>query len=176
MASLAEKLKKIKEGLKTPPKLSDVEKEKITTTFEGMKEILDDTLEIILEKDRKEAFRYTNILVTAIQQADIDFIAGAEVEEEQIHQVEEKKQPSGPVEKPDFEAFMENISDRQRNIGLRSLDCFQQFPEVGYDIVCPDCSMEKMIACIRMEDPSVDPNKDYELDLKMMQEKQDKPP
>ena len=46
-SSLKEKLQKIFEELKTPPKLSEVEKDKISKTFEAMKEVLDDTLEIV---------------------------------------------------------------------------------------------------------------------------------
>ena len=156
-SSLKEKLQKIFEELKTPPKLSEVEKDKISKTFEAMKEVLDDTLEIVLEMDRGEAFRYTNILVTAIQEADANFMGGVELETPIIAIAA----PTGPVPRPDFAALRENLTEEQLAIGLRSLDCFQQFDEVGDDIVCPDCSMEKMFACIRREDPSVDPKRDF---------------
>ena len=169
---LKERLQQIKEDLKTPPKLSSVEVEKITATFEAMKEILDDTLEIVLEKDRAEAFRYTNLVVSAIQQADVNFIGGLVAPEEKDEEDPDnpkklKKGPVGPVAKPDFKAFSDNLTPAQMNVAMR-LDCFRQYEEVGDAIVCADCSMEKMIACIRMEDPSIDPNDDFKLDLKMM--------
>ena len=187
MASIVDKLKKIREDLKTPPTLSTVEAEKITATFEAMKEILDDTLKIVLEKDRAEAFRYTNLVVTAIQQADTNFIGGV-VAEKLINEENDPNEiiePDGlnavrtskePVEKPDFIAFTQGLSTRQMNVAKR-LDCFKQFQdeEVGDAIVCDDCSQEKMIACIRMEDPTIDPNDDYELDVKMMRNRGNNP-
>lgn len=181
-ANLAEKLKKIKEDLKTPPKLSDVEREKITATFEAMKDVLDDTLEIVLEKDRAEAFRYTNLLVTSIQQADALFIgdvasngliSGENGINENISR-EDGRTPATkklPVKKPSWASFAEKLTERQREIGNRYLDCFQMYPDVGDEIVCNDCSLEKMIACIRTADPSIDPNEDFKLDLEMMKEK-----
>jgi len=187
---LTDKLKEIQKKLKTPPSLSSVESDKITETFEAMKGVLDDTLVVVLEKDRAEAFRYTSLLVQALQQADTNFIGGvppipaADVEpqpaEPGVQSTAEGSttvglqiradSPKGPVAKPDFLEFSKSLTPHQMGIGSR-LDCFKQFPEVGDAIVCTDCSMEKMIACIRMEDPTIDPNKDFELDVKMMREK-----
>lgn len=175
---LKEKLKQIKEDLKTPPKLSTVEIEKITATFKAMKEVLDDTLKIVLEKDRAEAFRYTNLIVESIQQADVKFIGGvtASVENEEDPETKTilKKGPTGPVPKPDFLALTKELTEEQMNVAMR-LDCFKQFEEVGDAIVCADCSPERMIACIRMEDPAIDPNKDFELDVKMMRKQENNP-
>jgi len=181
--SLADKLKKIREDLKTPPTLSTVEVEKITATFEAMKEVLDDTLKIVLEKDRAEAFRYTNLVVTAIQQADNNFIGGVVVEQvinpenspnEIIPPLGQNavRTKKGAVAKPDFMLFTKGLTTRQMGVASR-LDCFKQFPEIGDAIVCPDCSQEKMIACIRMEDPAVDPDDDYKLDVQNMRKEQE---
>lgn len=218
MAAITDKLKKIREDLKTPPTLSSVEAEKITATFEAMKEVLDDTLKLVLEKDRGEAFRYTNLLVNSIQQADVNFIGGVPVKEaitpenganeiikqpglnavstnkETVQEVPSNKlfrtkreddilyyfnpeteewQTEKPtrkrevVDKPDFISFTEGLTTRQMAVSNK-LECFKQFPDIGDEIVCPDCSQEKMIACIRMEDPTVNPNDDFELDVKMM--------
>lgn len=175
--SLVDKLKKIKENLVTPPSLSSVEVEKITQTFDAMKGILDDTLEDVLEKDRVEAFRYTNLLVQALQQADLNFKAGEAPEKAPVEQSAAASiaSPNGAVtQKPDFVSFRGNLTPQQLSVAER-LDCFKQFEEVGTDIVCNDCSMEKMIACIRMEDPTIDPNKDFEIDVKMIRENQNKP-
>lgn len=176
--SLIDKLKKIKDNLATPPSLSTVEVEKITQTFEAMKEILDETLEDVLEKDRVEAFRYTNLLVQALQQADTNFQSGVPVEERDETNIIAAAQPapksSGPVKKPDFNAFRKNLTSHQLSIASR-LDCFKDYEEVGDTIVCNDCSMENMIACIRREDPTIDPNKDFELDVKMIRKNQNKP-
>ena len=193
---LTDKLKEIQKKLKTPPSLSSVESDKITETFEAMKGILDDTLVVVLEKDRAEAFRYTNLLVQALQQADTNFIGGvpptpdveprpaADVEPQPAEPVVQSTaegstteglqiradSPKGPVNKPDFLEFSKSLTPHQMNIASR-LDCFKQFPEVGDAIVCTDCTMEKMIACIRLEDPTVDPNDDFKLDVEMMREK-----
>lgn len=170
---LKERLQQIKEDLKTPPKLSSVEVEKITATFEAMKGILDDTLEIVLEKDRAEAFRYTNLVVLAIQQADVNFIGGVVIEDKP--EEEALLHPElGPVPKPDFKALLEALTPEQNNVAMR-LDCVKQYEELGDEIVCADCSMEKMIACIRVEDPSINPNDDFELDVKMMREQGNNP-
>jgi hypothetical protein len=177
--SLADKLKKIREELKTPPKLSTVEAEKITATFEAMKEILDDTLKLVLEKDRAEAFRYTNLLVTAIQQADVNFIGGVAVEPEINEEnpetpKNEKTKTTQPTEKPDFLGFTQGLTPHQMNVAQR-LDCFKQYEELGDDIVCLDCTQEKMIACIRMEDPTINPDDDFELDVKMIRGERNNP-
>ncbi len=192
---LTDKLKEIQKKLKTPPSLSSVESDKITETFEAMKGVLDDTLAVVLEKDRAAAFRYTSLLVQALQQADTNFIGGVPptpaVDVEPLPQPAAAVQstaegstteglqiransPKGPVAKPDFLEFSKSLTPHQMGIGSR-LDCFKQFPEVGDAIVCTDCTMEKMIACIRMEDPTIDPNKDFELDVKMMREKGNNP-
>ena len=175
---LKEKLKQIKEDLKTPPKLSTVEVDKITATFVAMKGILDDTLQIVLEKDRAEAFRYTNLIVESIQQADVKFIGGVAATIENDPEEDPDKSllhpELGPVAKPDFKALLEALTPEQTNVAMR-LDCVKQYEEVGDAIVCADCSPERMIACIRVEDPSIDPNKDFELDVKMMRNQGNNP-
>lgn len=181
---IAEKLEKVKEDLKTPPKLSEVEKKKITATFEALKEILDDTLEIVLEKDRAEAFRYTNLFVAGIQQVDVNFIGGVKPpkeKEDEGEPIEEPDQtpenilstPKGPVKKPDFLSFTQELSVRELKVGNAKLDCFIQFPEVGEAIVCADCSRTRMKECIRMEDPTVNPDDDYEMDVKAIRKERE---
>ena len=168
---MKEKLDELRKKLKTPPKLSDTEKEKFTEIFEGLQLVLKDTLEVVLDMDKDDAYRYMNLIVTGLQKVDLDYVAGVEskpaINEEkgpdesvEINGLPVKVHPTGPVVKPDFISFMKELDQHQLDLAYRVLDCFKQFEEVGDDIVCPDCSLERMVACIRAVDPTIDPMQD----------------
>ena len=170
---MKEKLDELKAKLKTPPKLSDTEKEKFTEIFEGLQLVLKDTLDVVLDMDKDDAYRYMNLIVAGLQKVDVDYVAGVEpiltINEEKApnESIEppgriapERAQPKGAVVKPDFISFMKELDQHQLDLAYRALDCFKQFEEVGDDIVCPDCSLEKMVACIRAVDPTIDPVQD----------------
>lgn len=168
---MKEKLKELRVKLKVPSKLSEVEKEKFIEIFGGLQLVLKDTLAVVLDMDREDAYNYMNLLVAGLQKVDADYAAGVEAkiaknEEKDPNEitdpedVSEKVQLRGPVAKPDWMSFTRELTPHQKDVANRTLDCFQMFDEVGDEIVCSDCSLEKMIACIRTEDSSIDPAED----------------
>jgi hypothetical protein len=168
---MKEKLKELKVKLEVPPKLSETEKEKFTEIFGGLQLILKDTLSVVLDMDRENAYRYMNLLVAGLQKVDVDYAAGVDPIPSKTQEkgpndslapedAEERVEPRGPVAKPDWMSFTKELTPHQKNVGNRSLDCFKMYEEVGDEIVCPDCSPEKMVACIRAEDPTIDPADD----------------
>lgn len=168
---MKEKLDELRKKLKTPPKLSDTEKEKFTEIFEGLQLVLKETLEAVLDMDKDDAYKYLNLLVAGLQKVDVDYEAGVEaklaineekgpIESPESNGLPEKARPTGPVVKPDFISFTKDLTQHQLDLGYRVLDCFKQFEEVGDDIVCPDCSLERMVACIRAVDPTINPADD----------------
>jgi len=160
---MKEKLEKLEEELKQIVTLSENEKEQITSTFEGLKLILETTLDVILALNREEAYRYTSLFVAGFMKIDTNYIEGIKVSKEDKSSI-----PSKPVPKPDFISFVNNLEPRQRAI-IKQLDCYKgyQDPEIGDAIICPDCSPEKMLTCIQAADPAIDPNNDFKIDLEL---------
>ena len=170
---MKEKLEELKAKLKIPPKLSDTEKEKFTEIFEGLQLLLKETLEVVLGLNKDDAYKYLNLLVAGLQKVDLDYEAGVEpivaINEEKGpnesirpsgRDALEVARPKGAVVKPDFISFTKELDVHQKDVANRALDCFKQYEEVGDDIICPDCSLERMVACIRAEDPSIDAAQD----------------
>jgi len=165
----SEKLKTLEMSLGVPVKLSESEKEKFKEVFEGLKDWLDGTHDVVVEKDRDEAYRYLRLLLAALAKLDADFIAGARASAEPeakvdvlsgVAPIEEK--PSEPVVRPTREqvdGWLNQMSPEIRAKAATLLDCLKQYldpeSEVGIDIICSFCSLEKMERCIRDEDPTI---------------------
>lgn len=162
------KLKKIQLSIELPVKLSDVEKEKFTETFSSLKIWMDDTLEAVLKMNRDQAYRYIKLLIDGLVKVDVDFVAGVdtrpELEVEPVIPLENIEQPAEPIipvvrpTKEQVDKWIDALTPKAKIIASEQLDCIKQYldPEnpAGIDIICPYCSMEKMIQCIRDEDPS----------------------
>lgn len=157
------KLKEIRMSIELPVKLSDVEKEKFTETFNALKGWLDDGLNTVLEMDRDAAYRYINLLLKGLQKVDVDFVAVVMPEESDlVKQVDAQEEPAPvPVVRPtkeEIDGWIDNLTPKAKIMASEHLDCIKQYldPEddAGIAIFCNDCSMEKMAQCIRDEDPS----------------------
>ena len=77
MERSSEKLKGLEESLGAPVKLSDKEKEKFREVFDGIKEWVDGTHDVVAEKNQDDAYRYLRLLLSALTKVDVDFVAGA---------------------------------------------------------------------------------------------------
>ena len=170
-----DKLLKIREEMILPVGLSELEKEKLINTFDGLKEWLDDAKDMVLKKPRLEAYRYVGLLITHLQMADVDFVAGASIatpaiqtdplaglERSEVAHVERSAIKSPDVVRPTKEqvdGWIEGMNPRVRSKLVRLLDCFKQYldPEsdVGIDIICNHCTPEEIVKCIRVADPSI---------------------
>ena len=166
---------KIQEEMEAPVKLSEVEKEKFNTTFEALKDWLDDGKDVMLEKDRDEAYRYVNLLISHLQMVDVDFIAGASKATPVIQPSPARQDRSGnevvqephniksvPVTRPtvaQVDRWLETMNPQIRAKVARLLDCFKQYldpdSEVGADVICTHCNPEEIAKCIRIADPSI---------------------
>jgi len=167
-------LQKLSEKVKEPQKLTVEEKENFKEIFEGIKSWVDDALEVVLEKDREEAYRYLNLLVAGLTKVDVDYIAGVvppktkneengedEIlglqDEENLKDVASSKKP---VVKQDLLDLINQLPARERSIAHR-LDCYHTYEEIeSNEGTCVDCSLEKLIECIRVIDPTIDPAQD----------------
>jgi len=158
------KLKEIRMNIELPVKLSDVEKEKFTETFNALKGWLDDGLDTVLEMDRDAAYRYIDLLLKGLLKVDVDFVAVVMPEESGLVKpvdVQEQKEPEPtPVVRPTAEqvdGWLDALTPKAKITASEHLDCIKQYldPEgPGIDIICNFCSTEKMAQCIRDEDPS----------------------
>jgi len=171
VSGVGEKLEEISKKIKEPPKLSSEEKKNFTEVFEVLKGWLNDTLEILLEKDRDEAYRYLNLLIAALKKVDIDYVAGvaSPIAKNERNPPDEKSGlaspeaeilPKEPVIKPDLMELIKQLPPKERGIASR-LDCYKNYQELeSNEATCPDCSLGKLIECIRIIDPSIDPVED----------------
>lgn len=171
-----DKLLKIRQEIELPVKLSELEREKFTKTFEALKEWLDDALAVMLEKNRDEAYRYINLLISHLQMVDADYIAGAsQASPVVVPLVEHSEAEEGKSEAPahkiksvkvvrptkeEFEAMVDGMKPGMKVKAIKLLDCMKQYfdpdSEVGIDIICSHCSPEEIVKCIRIEDPSIE--------------------
>ena len=157
------KLKEIKLSIELPVKLSEVEKEKFTETFNALKGWLDDGLDTVLGMDRDAAYRYVDLLLKGLQKVDVDFVAVVIPESKELDSVKPEKEEPVPVPvvrptKEQVDGWLDELTPKAKIVASEHLDCIKQYldPEnpAGIDIICPYCSMEKMVQCIRDEDPS----------------------
>ncbi|KKN41102.1 hypothetical protein LCGC14_0726630 [marine sediment metagenome] len=170
-----DKLLKIREEMILPVGLSELEKEKLINTFDGLKEWLDDAKDVVLKKPRLEAYRYVELLIAHLQMADVDYVVGASIatpatqsdplaglERSEVAHIERSAIKSPVVTRPTKEqvdGWIESMNPRVRSKLVRLLDCFKQYldPEsdVGIDIICNYCTPEEIVKCIRVADPSI---------------------
>jgi len=168
--------KKLQEELDIPVKLSETERDKIKELFKTMHGLLDDDLEIILDLDRDDAYRYTDLIIQGFMTADINFIAGVEVEEGLAKPKEEKTKEEavemGP--RPDLHEILGELTEGERGKAKHLLDCVKiavQLQEEGdpryNEALCYGldrvCNAEEMRKCIRTEDPTVEDPMDKDL-------------
>ena len=162
-------LLKIQAEMGLPVDLSEVEKERFNNIFEALKGWLDDARTVVLEKERDEAYRYVNLLIAHLQRVDVDFVAAVEPPRDPLdaggHDLSIKIPPvrvRSRVVRPTKEqvdGWLSNMIPAMREKAPVILACLKQYldPEsdVGLDVICPDCSPDRMVACIRAEDPSI---------------------
>ncbi len=170
-----DKLLKIQLAVEIPVGLSELEKEKLAYTFDGLKGWLDDARVVVLGKPRLEAYRYVKLLISHLQMTDVDYVAGAStatpvtrpdplavLERSEVAHVEQSAIKSPDVTRPTKEqvdGWLESMAPRVRSKLVRLLDCFKQYldPEsdVGIDIICNHCTPAEIVKCITIADPSI---------------------
>lgn len=168
--SLDEKLKEAEALSKRPVKLSDPEKEILTNIVSTLKEVLDQVLEEALKLPRDEAFKKINSYVQALidapraRQAVIKkAVEGVETAEE------EEEKPQNPMEHPNLEELLEKIPQEKQKRARIVLNCIKLYNkleadgEEGRQALCPECTPEKMLECINVEDPKIVDEIDEEL-------------
>ena len=169
-----DKLLRIQKDVEIPVGLSELEKEKLTYTFDGLKEWLDDARVVVLGKSRLEAYRYVKLLISHLQMTDVDYVAGvstatpviqpgplAGLEQSEAH-VERSAIKSPNIVRPTKEqvdGWIESMNPRIRSKLVRLLDCFKQYldpeSEAGIDIICNHCTPDEIVKCITIADPSI---------------------
>ena len=174
-----DKLLKIREEMVLPVGLSELEKERVTGTFDALKVWLDDTKATVLEKPRLEAYKYIELLIAHLQMIEVDYKAGAsrasvvkvntdpirvEAEESATGELEvpESNIASLPVVRPTVElvdGWLVDMNPQVRSKLTRLLTCFKQYldpdSEVGIDIICSHCNPAEIAKCLIIADPSI---------------------
>lgn len=167
-----DKLLKIQAEIGLPVDLSDVEKERFNNIFEDLKEWLDEARDVVLEKNRDEAYRYVNLLIAHLQRVDLDFVAAVEPPQDPLDagghtgvdlsiKGPPKRIRSRVVRptKEQVDGWLSNMIPAIREKAPVILECLKQYldPEsdVGISVICNDCSPDRMVACIQAEDPSI---------------------
>lgn len=154
--SIKEKLDQIRKDIAVPVKLSDNEKEQIKKAFMDVVSMLADSEKIVMEMSRDEAYRYVNLIIGGLQQADVNFIGGQKSKEPLINSNGEpvKKVRGEPALRPNYEGLLEQLEPEERK-KAEYLECFTSFKESGIEAICPECTSEKMKTCIKTYDPSI---------------------
>lgn len=154
--SIKEKLDQIRKDIAVPVKLSDNEKEQIKKAFMDIVSMLADSEKIVMEMSRDEAYRYVNLIIGGLQQADVNFIGGQKSKEPLINSNGEpvKKVRGEPALRPNYEGLLEQLEPEERK-KAEYLECFTSFKESGIEAICPECTSEKMKTCIKTYDPSI---------------------
>lgn len=140
-----------------PVKLSDVEKEKFTETFNSLKGWLDETLETVLKMPRDAAYRYIDLLIKGLQRVDVDFVAGVDRTRTSEDTELEIPEPIVRPTKEDVDGWLNELTPEARTKAAELVDCIKQYldPEgPGIEIICNHCSRKEMEQCIRNADPT----------------------
>lgn len=176
--SVEEKLKEAQELAAKPIDLSEPEKEKLTQIIELIKEGLDGVLEDALSKTRDEAFDIIRGYLIAMQKGgSIGLDEGPTHDREDSRvdelipeeELAEKKPPTKPIVHPQLDDIFAGLPEDLRRRARELLSCVKSYVrleeegEDGSQILCPDCTPDKMIECIRVEDPTVIDELDEEL-------------
>ncbi|GAH40791.1 unnamed protein product [marine sediment metagenome] len=167
--SVEEKLKEAQELAAKPIDLSEPEKEKLTRIIELMKGGLNGVLEDALSKPRDEAFEIIRRYLIAIQE-------GGSIGSDSIDEImpqekppAERKPPAKPIVHPQLDDILTGLPEDMRRKARELLPCVKSYisleeeGENGSQVLCPDCNPEKMIVCLRAEDPTIVDEMDEEL-------------
>jgi len=157
--SIEARLREAQELAAKPIDLSDPEKERLTQIIELMKGSLDKVLEDALSKPRDEAFKTVSRYLFAMQDGGK---VGGEIKSEM-------KPPAEPVIHPKLEDIFAVLPENVCAGARRRLSCVKSYMKLeedgedGSQVLCPDCSPEKMVVCLRVEDPTIVDELDEEL-------------
>ncbi|MBA7467570.1 hypothetical protein ES707_02791 [subsurface metagenome] len=155
--SIEDRLREAQELAAKPIDLSEPEKERLTQIIELMKDSLDKVLEDALSKPRDEAFKTVSRYLIAMQEGGV-----AEIKSE-------IKPPAEPIIHPKLEDILAVLPENVCAGARRHLSCVKSYMKLeeegedGSQVLCPDCSPEKMIVCLRVEDPKIVDDLDEEL-------------
>ena len=154
--------------LEKPVKLSETEIKKIDEIFTDFIKILGDVRNEVLAMDQPYAYRYMEILLKKFIETKAEFEgkivtqAGPRPTAPPIIRVERKP--------GDFREYFDQLTLEQQEIAQRKLDCVKsalKLEEAGENPsapLCADCSLEAMMNCIRLEDPSIRDEMDVDLE------------
>jgi len=157
--SIEARLREAQELAAKPIDLSEPEKERLTQIIELMKDSLDKVLKDALSKPRDEAFKTVSRYLIAMQN-------GLEIGDEVKSEI---KPPAKPIIHPKLEDIFavlpENVcaGARKRLSCVKSHMKLEREGEDGNQILCHDCTPEKMLVCLRVEDPTIVDDLDEEL-------------
>lgn len=166
--SLEEKLTEAKRLAEEPVDLSDPEREILENIVTLLKEVLDQVLEDALAKTRDEAFKLVDSYTLAIESAGRMGADKPHLRPEKLETQQEKK-PAKPVVYPKLEEIFAELPDEVIEKARRHLECMkshralEEQGEDGDQILCLECTSERMINCIRAADPSIVDELDEEL-------------
>jgi len=179
--SVEDKLKEAQELSAKPIDLSEPEKERLTRVIELMKDSLDEVLEDALSKPRDEAFEIIRGYLIAMQKG--GSIEPDPIDEGPTHDREgprvddvipeevlaEEKLPTKPIVHPQLDGIFAGLPEDLRRKARELLSCVKSYVrleeegEDGGQVLCPDCTPDKMIECIKVADPTVIDELDEEL-------------
>jgi len=157
--SIEARLREAQELAAKPIDLSEPEKERLTQIIELMKDSLDKVLEDALSKPRDGAFKTVSRYLIAMQDGGK---VGGEIKSEM-------KPPAEPIIHPKLEDIFAVLPEDICAGARRHLSCVKSYTKLeeegedGSQVLCPDCSPEKMIVCLRVEDPTIVDALDEEL-------------
>ncbi|GAH88319.1 unnamed protein product, partial [marine sediment metagenome] len=157
--SIEARLREAQELAAKPIDLSEPEKERLIQIIGLMKDSLDKVLEDALSKPRDEAFKIVSRYLIAMQE-------GSKVGGEVGPRI---KPPAEPIVHPKLEDIFAVLPEDICAGARRRLSCVKSYMKLeedgedGSQVLCPDCSPEKMIICLRVEDPTIVDELDEEL-------------
>lgn len=166
---LNEKLKEAEALSKRPVKLSEPEKEVLAKIVSTLKDVLDQVLEEALKLPRDEAFKKINSYVQALIDAPHERQAVIERAVEGVEESVEEKKAQKPMEHPVLEDLLKELPEDKQDRARIVLNCIKLYNkleedgEEGCQALCPECTPEKMLECINVEDPRVVDGIDQEL-------------
>lgn len=169
--SLDKKLKEAEALSKRPVKLSEPEKEILTNIVSTLKDVLDQVLEDALKLTRDEAFKKINSYVQALIDAPRARQAVIEQAIEGVEEGVEEKKPmeQKPMDHPVLVDLLRELPEDKQERARIVLNCIKLYNkleadgEEGRQALCPECTPEKMLECINVEDPKVVDDIDKEL-------------
>jgi len=156
--SIEARLREAQELAAKPIDLSEPEKERLTQIIELMKDSLDKVLKDALSKPRDEAFKTVSGYLIAMQE-------GGRVGTVKS----ETKPPAKPIVHPKLEDIFAVLPENVCVEARRHLSCMRSYTKLekegedGSQVLCLDCSPEKMIVCLRIENPTIVDDLDEEL-------------